>query len=102
MIYALNHLWLLVMMGINLCRMKIYMLYTTDYYKILIKDWSCWKMQQDNFDRKDLIIASLTQQVANLVGQLADREATITEQHMELEQLRKEIIGDMDGEENAD
>ena len=58
-------------------------------------------MQQDNFDRKDLIIASLTQQVANLVGQLADREATITEQHMELEQLRKEIIGDMDGEENA-
>lgn len=59
-------------------------------------------MQQDNFDRKDLIIASLTQQVANLVGQLADREATITEQHMELEQLRKEIIGDMDGEENAE
>ena len=59
-------------------------------------------MEQDNFDRKDLIIASLTQQVANLVGQLADREATITEQHMELEQLRKEIIGDMDGEENAE
>ena len=59
-------------------------------------------MQQDNFDRKDLIIASLTQQVANLVGQLADREATITEQHMELEQLRKEIIGDMDVEENAE
>lgn len=59
-------------------------------------------MQQDNFDRKDLIIASLTQQVANLVGQLADREATITEQHMELEQLRKEIIGDMDGEENSE
>ena len=59
-------------------------------------------MQQDNFDRKDLIIASLTQQVANLVGQLADREATITEQHMELERLRKEIIGDMDGEENAE
>ena len=59
-------------------------------------------MTQDNFDRKDLIIASLTQQVANLVGQLADREATITEQHMELEQLRKEIIGDMDGEENAE
>ena len=59
-------------------------------------------MQQDNnFNRQDLIIASLTQQVANLVGQLADREATITEQHMELEQLRKEIIGDMDGEENA-
>ena len=58
-------------------------------------------MQQDNFDRKDLIIASLTQQVANLVGQLADREATITEQHMELEQLRKEIIGDMDEEGNA-
>ena len=58
-------------------------------------------MQQDNFDRRDLIIASLTQQVANLVGQLADREATITEQHMELEQLRKEIIGDMDREENA-
>ena len=60
-------------------------------------------MQQDNnFNRQDLIIASLTQQVANLVGQLADREATITEQHMELEQLRKEIIGDMDGEENAE
>ena len=59
-------------------------------------------MQQDNFDRKDLIIASLTQQVANLVGQLADREATITEQHMELERLRKEIIGDMDGGENAE
>ena len=59
-------------------------------------------MQQDNFDRKDLIIASLTQQVANLVGQLADRDATITEQHMELEQLRKEIIGDMDEEDNAE
>ena len=59
-------------------------------------------MQQDNFDRKDLIIASLTQQVANLVGQLADREATITEQHMELERLRKEIIGDMDEDENAE
>ena len=60
-------------------------------------------MQQDNnFNRQDLIIASLTQQVANLVGQLADREATITEQHMELEQLRKEIIGDMDEEENAE
>ena len=59
-------------------------------------------MTQDNFDRKDLIIASLTQQVANLVGQLADREATITEQHMELEQLRKEIIGDMDEEGNAE
>lgn len=59
-------------------------------------------MQQDNFDRKDLIIASLTQQVANLVGQLADREATITEQHMELEQLRKKIIGDMDEKENAE
>ena len=59
-------------------------------------------MQQDNFDRKDLIIASLTQQVANLVGQLADREATITEQHMELEQLRKEIIGDMDEDDNAE
>ena len=60
-------------------------------------------MQQDNnFNRQDLIIASLTQQVANLVGQLADREATITEQHMELEQLRKEVIGDMDGEENAE
>ena len=59
-------------------------------------------MQQDNFDRKDLIIASLTQQVANLVGQLADREATITEQHMELERLRKEIIGDMDEDDNAE
>jgi len=59
-------------------------------------------MTQDNFDRKDLIIASLTQQVANLVGQLADREATITEQHMELEQLRKEIIGDMDEDDNAE
>ena len=50
------------------------------------------------YNRQDLIIASLTQQVANLVGQLADREATITEQHMELERLRKEIIGDMDGD----
>ena len=60
-------------------------------------------MQQDNnFNRQDLIIASLTQQVANLVGQLADRDATITEQHMELEQLRKEIIGDMDEEGNAE
>lgn len=60
-------------------------------------------MQQDNnFNRQDLIIASLTQQVANLVGQLADREATITEQHMELEQLRKEIIGDMDEDDNAE
>ena len=55
-------------------------------------------MQQDNFDRKDLIIASLTQQVANLVGQLADREATITEQHMELEQLRQSQIDEMDQE----
>ena len=53
-------------------------------------------MQQDNnFNRQDLIIASLTQQVANLVGQLADREATITEQHMELEQLRQSQIDEM-------
>ena len=60
-------------------------------------------MQQDNnFNRQDLIIASLTQQVASLVGQLADRDATITEQHMELEQLRKEIIGDMDEDDNAE
>ena len=56
-------------------------------------------MQKDDFDRKDLIIASLTQQVANLVGQLADREATITEQHMELEQLRKAHIDEMDDAE---
>ncbi len=54
-------------------------------------------MQQDNnFNRQDLIIASLTQQVANLVGQLAERDATITEQHMELEQLRQAHIDEMD------
>jgi len=47
------------------------------------------------YNRQDLIIASLTQQVANLVGQLADREATITEQHMELEQLRQSQIDEM-------
>jgi len=56
-------------------------------------------MQQDNnFNRQDLIIASLTQQVANLVGQLADREATITEQHMELDQIKKAQIEEMDQE----
>ena len=55
-------------------------------------------MQQE-FNRQDLIIASLTQQVANLVGQLAERDATITEQHMELEQLRQAHIDEMDDAE---
>ena len=53
------------------------------------------QQQDKNFNRQDIIIASLTQQVANLVGQLADREATITEQHMELEQLRQSQIDEM-------
>lgn len=53
-------------------------------------------MQEGNFNRQDLIIASLTQQIANLVGQLADRDATITEQHMELEQLKQSQIDEMD------
>src|SRR5699024_3539025 len=102
MIYVLNLLFLQVQTVLNQCNTNKFTHCITDYYRIYIREWRNWKMQQDNFDRKDLIIASLTQQVANLVGQLADREATITEQHMELEQLRKEIIGDMDGEENAE
>jgi len=52
-------------------------------------------MQQE-YNRQDLIIASLTQQVANLVGQLAEKDAIITEQQIELKQVRDTQIKEMD------
>lgn len=52
-------------------------------------------MQQE-YSRQDLIIASLTQQVANLVGQLAERDAIITEQQMELQKNKNEQLEGMD------
>lgn len=51
-------------------------------------------MQQD-FDRNDLIIASLTQQIARLSRDIADREATIAEQHSEIDRLMAEQIDEM-------
>lgn len=52
-------------------------------------------MQQE-YSRQDLIIASLTQQVASLVGQLAEKDAIITEQQIELKQVRDTQIKEMD------
>lgn len=52
------------------------------------------------YNRQDVIIASLSQQISNLTMQMAERDATITEQHMEIEQLRKEKIDEMDKEAN--
>ena len=51
---------------------------------------------------KDYVNQSLVNQIANLSLQIAQRDAIITDQQIELDQLRKEIIGDMDGEENAE
>ena len=49
--------------------------------------------------RGDYVVSSLTQQIANLSLQIAERDAVITEQQIELEQLRKEQIDEMDGAE---
>lgn len=56
-------------------------------------------MQDKGYERSDLVIASLINQVANLSRQSAEKDATITEQQIELEQLRKEQIEEMDGAE---
>ena len=50
-------------------------------------------------DNKDYVKQSLLNQVANLSLQVAERDAVITEQQIELEQLRKEQIDEMDGAE---
>lgn len=49
-------------------------------------------MQQE-FNRQDLIISSLTQQISNLSVHIAEKDAIITEQHQELEKLRKDKEG---------
>lgn len=49
--------------------------------------------------RGEYVVSSLTQQIANLSLQVAERDAVITEQQIELEQLRKEQIEEMDGAE---
>ncbi|HLR71965.1 MAG TPA: hypothetical protein VK085_11130 [Pseudogracilibacillus sp.] len=49
---------------------------------------------------KDYVNQSLINQIANLSMQIAERDALITEQQLELEQLRKEQVEEMD--ENAE
>lgn len=57
-------------------------------------------MQDKGYERSDLIISALSNQVANLSRQLAERDAIITEQQIELDKIRKEQIEEMD--ENAE
>lgn len=47
---------------------------------------------------KDYVNQSLINQIANLSLQIAQRDALITEQHKEIDQLRKEHIKQMDEE----
>lgn len=51
-------------------------------------------MQQPN---KDYMNQSLASQIANLSLQIAERDAVITEQQIELDELRKQQIEEMDG-----
>ena len=60
--------------------------------------WRAVMMNKDH-GRGDYVVSSLTQQIANLSLQVAERDAVITEQQIELEQLRKEQIDEMDGAE---
>lgn len=55
----------------------------------------------DKQPNKDYINQSLVNQIANLSMQIAQRDAVITEQQMELEEYRKKEIEEMDkgGEE---
>ena len=58
----------------------------------------------DKQPNKDYINQSLVNQIANLSMQIAQRDAVITEQQMELEEYRKKEIEEMDkgGEENVE
>lgn len=47
---------------------------------------------------EEYVKQSLINQIANLSMQIAERDALITEQRLELEQLRKEQIEEMDGD----
>ena len=52
----------------------------------------------DNQPNKDYINQSLVSQIARLSMQIAERDAIITEQQQELEQLKNEQIDEMDKE----
>ena len=56
----------------------------------------------DKQPNKDYINQSLVNQIANLSMQIAQRDAVITEQQMELEEYRKKEIEEMDGQSDAD
>lgn len=47
---------------------------------------------------KDYVNQSLVNQIASLSLQIAERDAFITEQQVELEELRKQQISEMDGD----
>lgn len=47
---------------------------------------------------KDYVNQSLINQIASLSIQIAERDAIITEQQVELEELRKQQISEMDGD----
>lgn len=55
----------------------------------------------DKQPNKDYINQSLVNQIANLSMQIAQRDAVITEQQMELEEYRKKEIEEMDGQSDA-
>lgn len=59
---------------------------------------------EQNQPNKDYINQSLVNQIANMSLQIAQRDAVITEQQMELEEYRKKEIEEMDkgGEENVE
>lgn len=51
-----------------------------------------------NQPNKDYMNQSLVSQIARLSMQIAERDAIITEQQQELEEIRKEQISEMDGD----
>lgn len=51
---------------------------------------------------KDYISQSLVNQIASLSMQLAQRDAIITEQKLEIEALKKAQISEMNGEANEE
>ncbi len=60
-------------------------------------------MEQPKLKHGDYVVQSLVNQISDYARQIAERDAIITEQQIELEQLRKEQIKEMDegGEEEC-
>ena len=54
----------------------------------------------NNQPNKDYMNQSLVSQIARLSMQIAERDAIITEQQQELEEIRKEQISEMDEDDS--